>query len=151
MGVGNGLQDFPIHSVNSTVMINDPSSTPPPPSRSLCYALIEALRTQLFCHIYHHTIYSLSLYIYIRQLMALLSIVFNRSQLPCALTKALIAPFRIGMWQIYSMRYDTIRYNIIRYVVINISISLSVRFAQSVRRLKTSWRCVAYVTSLNGL
>lgn len=37
--------------------------------------------------------------IHIRSLMALLSIVFNRSQLVCAVTKALIAPFRIGMWK----------------------------------------------------
>lgn len=40
--------------------------------------------------------------------MALLSIVFNRSQLLCAVTKALIAPFGIRT----SIRVFTIRYTI---------------------------------------
>lgn len=67
-----------------------------------------SLRTShstLLSHISSYNLQSVSLYI-----MALLSIVFNRSQLLCAVTKALIAPFR------RYTRYDTIPYNTILYV-----------------------------------
>lgn len=91
MGAGTGYRvprfrhSAGTHTVHiPPAMINASNLHPSPPT----------LRTLLS----HISSYSPSA-IHIRSLMALLSIVFNRSQLVCAVTKALIAPFRIGMWK----------------------------------------------------
>lgn len=130
---GTGYKDFPIlqtHSVNSPAMINDPFCTLSP--SPLFYEVISLLRTRLLClqsHISSYTIYT----VYIVNGVALNCLQSKPIALRCdeGIDCAIPSSYLSTQDTIYDM-----------FVVINISISLPGRFAQSVRRLKTSMRCV---------